>query len=182
MASSAFTGYIEHLFGLARDQVLVNGCWRLNSDGSLDPGFSLGSGIMDAYGLDNWRMCIAATRRARLTAVGDFEDTFPVRYQFMVRLFPNGDRDSSFGPALNVGQFGHGGLKAQGADVRLWVGGEGSGFSPALAESALRACSARWAASNHSFNLGSGALGFGPSLAQRPDGQLPEADLRVLQR
>ena len=169
VASSALTGYIEHLLVLPGDQVLVNGRWRLNSDGSLDPGFSLGSGIMDAYGLDNPKDVLRQPD-GRLIAVGDFEDTFPVRYQFMVRLFSNGDRDSSFGPALNVGNSGTVACVAQGADGRLWVGGEGSCFSLTG-----RQCITRLLADgqpDHSFNPGSGAVGFVRSLAQRPDGRL----------
>lgn len=169
VASSALTGYIGNLLVLPGDQVLVDGRWRLNSDGSLDPGFFVGSGATSAYGPEPPRDVVRLSD-GRLLAVGDFEEAYPVPYQYMVCLFPDGTQDDSFGPALNLGYSGTVACVAQGEDGRIWVGGEGSCFSFTGRQGVSRLLAN--GQPDHSFNPGSGAVGFVRSLAQRPDGRL----------
>jgi uncharacterized delta-60 repeat protein len=169
VATGGLTGYITHLLALPGDQVLVNGRWRLNSDGSLDPGFSVGNGAASAYGYDN-PMDVIRQPDGRLIAVGEFEAASPVPYRYMIRLFPNGEQDSSFGPALNLGNGGTVICVAQAADGRLWAGGEGMCFSLTGRQGVSRLLADGQA--DHDFNPGSGAVGFVNTLAQRPDGRL----------
>ncbi|MHC1765981.1 MAG: delta-60 repeat domain-containing protein [Verrucomicrobiia bacterium] len=74
--------------------VLRNGIARLNSDGSLDTGFEVGSGF------DSWGRSLLLLPNDQVIVTGWFTRYNNAAYNRMVRLNPNGTADESFRPSF----------------------------------------------------------------------------------
>ncbi|MGV3773676.1 MAG: Ig-like domain-containing protein [Verrucomicrobiales bacterium] len=71
-----------------------NGIVRLNSDGSLDTSFNPGSGF------NSWGRSVRLLPDGNILATGWFENYNNKPFNRMVRIYPNGEADTSFNPFI----------------------------------------------------------------------------------
>ena len=134
---------------------------RLNANGSLDTGFSPGNGANGAV------QTLAVQPDGKVIVAGDFSEFDNQETHFIVRLHPNGMRDTSFQTASGANGFIH--TVAVQPDGKILIGGAFTdvGGVPRVRVARLNTDGTPDA----SFNTGTGADDDVFALALQPDGK-----------
>jgi uncharacterized delta-60 repeat protein len=160
VAVGDFTSYN----GVARNNII-----RLNSDGSIDTSFNIGTGFGEvATVFDSEIKSIIQQSDGKLVVGGDFDTYNGISKNNIIRLNSDGSVDTSF----NIGTGCNGTVKSviKQSDNKLVLGGDFNNYNGTAKSKIIRLNSD--GSIDTSFNIGAGFNNTVHSIAQQSDGKL----------